>query len=460
MPPGNQLVDGWTVFPPQTGSRVIYVSNAGNDAALGTELQPKATLAAGYAELRDGQADELRLRRGDTWTLASEFQWTKSGPSANSAGWMRLGAYGDPSMPRPILDGGAGRGMVLTPGYRSSKSLTHVAVTDVHFLASGRLSDPSNAQAGLVALSFIAVEWQGTGSPFAHVVIENVKFEGYGFGVSTGRDVADLAVRRSVFTRIFSPGGEGTHGSGILTTAQGFLLEENVFYLVQHPDLPSVTGVSHYAHSAYIAAQAADVVTRGNYVIKTTEGLMQRPGGTYEDNVSAYNDLATNVGMSWGVEPTAGGVLANVRHNLFLNPTGDFVLGNARGGTVENNLLVIGPGGTGTPGIALQGYSEQTPGGFNIGVHDVTFRNNRLAGNFTYAAAQTNPQHFSGLVFDGNTVNAGSSTVTVQSFLSSIGRSGTTIDDWGRELAARDRGTFRADQLTPVMIDFYDDAVR
>jgi len=454
---GTPVVDGWTVFTPANGALVIHVASNGDDGNPGTAQLPKATVEAGYEALRDGQADWLLLRRGDTFALSSSLVWTKTGPAAADAGWMRLGAYGDEALPRPTLNSGVQGAMIMTPGYQSTRVIAHVALTDVRMVAQGRLDAPLNApSAG--ALATVAAEYQGSGFPFSHLLLENVVIDGFSFGYSGGGDVEDLRVRRCVFTRIFLPGGGGTHSSGLLTGAQGVLLEENVFYLNQHPDLPGVTEISFFAHSAYLTAQSTNVRVLGNYIIKATEGFMVRPGGVYERNISISNEIPGHFGQAWGVVPAAGGVTLSVRENLFLNGNGTVNVGNARQGVVESNLILRGPEGTVNSGVSLIGYNEQFNGatllGANVGVHDVAFTGNVLAGDFSYTNPQGETQSYTGNTFMGNTTGVATST-TIAGFLTSLGRSGTTVDDWAAELVSRDRANFREEHRTRAMLNHY-----
>jgi hypothetical protein len=84
---------------PASDSRIIYVSSKGSDDANG--LSPSTavkTLAKGQSLLRNDSADQLLLKRGDTFrdTLG---QWTKSGRSANEP--ILIGTYGTGD--RPVL---------------------------------------------------------------------------------------------------------------------------------------------------------------------------------------------------------------------------------------------------------------------------------------------------------------------------------------------------------------------
>lgn len=104
---------GWTVFTSSVDSRIIYVSDSsGNDANNGlSPATPKKSLGAGYALLRNGYPDWLLMARGDTFHytgtgtsalgLTGGTNWNKSGRSNDER--MIWGAYGDESLPRPII---------------------------------------------------------------------------------------------------------------------------------------------------------------------------------------------------------------------------------------------------------------------------------------------------------------------------------------------------------------------
>jgi len=341
---------------------------------------------------------------------------------------MRLGAYGDENKPRPVLDFVGGASMHVSPGYRSDRVLSNLAFTDVHFVASERLDKPRGATSGY-AVMLIAVEWKGSGMPFRHVLFENMKLQGFGGGISTERNVEDLRIRRSIFTDLFNPGGSGMHCSGVLTEAAGLLLEDNVFFRIQHPDTDGVDGISVFAHSAYIGAGARDVVCRGNFIVKATEGLMVRSGGVYERNVSAENSLACMFGQAYGVTPTADGVPVQVRENLFLDNQEGFSLGNARGGDFTQNLLLRGPEGDRDQDLTLIGRNPQRDG-VNIGVHGVAFAENHLSGKIRFAQPQRDEQHYSDVSFSRNKDDVSPLSKDVGDFLKSVGLKGATMTDY------------------------------
>src|SRR4051812_27504320 len=73
---------GWTVVTAAADTRAIYVSNSGgNDANTGlSQSAPIKTLAKAQSLVRDGYADWVLLKRGDTFESFGE--WRKRGRSA------------------------------------------------------------------------------------------------------------------------------------------------------------------------------------------------------------------------------------------------------------------------------------------------------------------------------------------------------------------------------------------
>lgn len=451
LPCGAACASGWTEFPTQPEARVIHLANSGDDSNPGTPTRPKSSFLAGYQELRDGKADVLLLRRGDVWEV-NHFRWEKSGPVANNAGWMRIGAYGDEKLPRPVLEGKSGDALVFTPGYRSNRFLSHIALTDICVLASERLADPARASKSAVAVAYIAAEWQGEGYAFRHMHCENLKIRGFTVGLNIAHDMEDFRLRRSTLADIFSPGNG--HGQGVLTAADGVLLEENVFYRIQHPDTPGVKEISYFSHPAYITAEAKNVVCRGNFIFRSTEGFMIRAGGVYERNVSAENGIASMFGQAYGVNPTPGGVIANVRQNLFLNNSGGFSIGNTKSGSMEDNLLLRSGECPVQQNLTLIGQNAQGNGS-NIGVHNMKFAENLICGSIVYSSGGKDSPSYSGLVFLRNRTEAPPIDKTVNEFLSSIGCKGATLEDYASILVERDRATFREEVTTRPMINFY-----
>src|SRR4051794_6721672 len=101
--------NGWYNVAPSADSRIVYVSSStGNDANDGlTPGTPVQNIALAKTLIRDGSADWLLLKRGDTFT-GGFGTWTRSGRSAQEP--ILIGAYGDGD--RPLLNTGTNEGIL------------------------------------------------------------------------------------------------------------------------------------------------------------------------------------------------------------------------------------------------------------------------------------------------------------------------------------------------------------
>jgi hypothetical protein len=454
--PPDELIEGWTDFSAQPGALVIHVSSSGDDAAPGTASAPKRTIAAGLAMLRDGEPDWLLLRRGDTFVLPAPLTWNRTGPAAGVEGWMRLGAYGNEEDPRPVIDTGDQGGILLNPGFQSTKQIRKVAFSDIHLRASTRINAPASAMTAPPGVQVIASQFQGTGAAFSRLLFENVMIQGYGLGFNASAIALEHpTIRRSIFHYIFTPDGAVGGAQGWIGAPNGAILEDNVFYQIQSDDIPGVvtSAYSEFLHSAYIPAEATDIHTHGNIVVKATEALMQRAGGTYSRNVGVNCRVGGVLGQTWGVTPTPGGVNVLFEESLILNAFEQpFFLGNTASGTVRENLIIRDRDGA--VDVNLNLVPRNAAGsGENIGVHAAAFTGNVLSGRVIWQP--NDASSFTGLTFNGNQEQVGIVDTDIGEYLASIGWSGSTADDWARRLIARDRSDFAADHLSTSIINFY-----
>ena len=94
--------NGFTTFTPSADTRIIYVSSStGNDANNGLSANSAvATIAEGLSLIRNGSADQLLLKAGDTFVNQSFGYLDISGRSATEP--IVISSYG--SGPRPIIE--------------------------------------------------------------------------------------------------------------------------------------------------------------------------------------------------------------------------------------------------------------------------------------------------------------------------------------------------------------------
>jgi len=133
--------DGWTILEPSADSRLIYVSNDGNDAtaqhyspsdaAIGDDprnpvgtVNAYATIAAARDQQRSGYPDWILFRCGDEW---STLFW--DGRSGRQEGEPSvLTYYGDPALGLPAM-----RGTSSNSTWATFNNLQDVAVIGISF---------------------------------------------------------------------------------------------------------------------------------------------------------------------------------------------------------------------------------------------------------------------------------------------------------------------------------------
>jgi hypothetical protein len=405
----TQSVVGPDGVTAQTARRTVYVSSStGSPAHTGlSPASPKRTIEQGYALLRDGHGDKLLLKRGDRF--AESIIWSKSGRSRAQP--AVLGAYGEG--PRPVLEGDTGDRLILTPGYRASQPLRHVAVSDVHFYAKNR--DPKRGGIGRVVTKPVAISITGHEVTATHlaedILIQDVRIEAFGSGINivgggASGGTRDVRIRRTQILDTYSTQG---HMHGLYASeTHGFLFEDGIIDSTQRAELPGVQSKT-LDHSIYIQSNATNVTIRGNVLSRGPDGCMQRPGGVFEDNLVIDVEVGSNQGLIWGgTTPVAGGIETVVRRNAFvgLDRGVGLMLGNIRKGEVRDNLF-LGKGA----GTAMELYGTTRLD--NVGVHDLRIENNIAVG---VRGLVFHERTFSNIVVRGNVFKATKPLVTHRFF--------------------------------------------
>ena len=161
--------DGWTSVVPSSDTRKVYVSSsAGNDANHGRSRNAAVrTIAKGKSLLRDGFADWLLLKKGDTWTNESLGQWRLSGRSEQEP--LLISSYGTGR--RPLLkstDAG------ISAVHRDGEDISNVAIIGIHFYAYKHDYDSPDFDAA--AIPSLGILWRQSGENF---LIEDVYVDSY-----------------------------------------------------------------------------------------------------------------------------------------------------------------------------------------------------------------------------------------------------------------------------------------
>ena len=183
--------NGWTIITPSADTRTIYVSSStGNDSNNG--LSPNsavATIAEGLSLIRDGSADHLLLKAGDTFVDQS-FGWLNfSGRSGTEP--ILISSYG--SGARPLIETPANSDLAIGALNHGSVG-SNIAIVGLDFYDYTR--DPSNPnyagqgtgdQAGLFYLSNAN-----------NVLVEDTKFSFFTGNAIQGDGSGNVILRRDV----------------------------------------------------------------------------------------------------------------------------------------------------------------------------------------------------------------------------------------------------------------------
>lgn len=308
----------WTVIPALTsGDRNIYVSRSGNDGNNGlTEGAPKATIAAGYAALRAGQADRLLLKKGDTWHEAALYTgFTKSGISVNRP--LIIGSYGTGDV-RPIIDALDHSGISTGGNSTSYVWVIGIEFTSVQYdgsLASINGLTKADYKNGIFCYN--AHHWL-IEDCYIHNFANGIVYEGsYG---AAGPRATDIQLRATTIADIYisdlaSAGVPLDHGEGFYSQAtDGILIEWCNFdwcgWKDSVPNSIDDNANGGLARACYCDAMGANGATDActgivyrNNVSTNTDGAQIRPGGIITGNVSSRQATGLQVGSHQYTSP-------------------------------------------------------------------------------------------------------------------------------------------------------------
>ncbi len=360
---------GWSVVNPAGDSKVIYVSNsAGNDSNTGLSASsPVKSLSKGEALLRNGSADQLLLKRGDTWN-ETFGNWDKSGRSDDEP--LLVGAYGSGAL--PTLKTG-GRNALQTGG----TPVSHVFIQGIHFDSAGR-----TASNGAYGMQFL--------SKLDDLTLEGCEIEGFRMNLSFQSyfgPITDVTLHRNSIHHSWSTPTAG-HSSGLFVQGvNGIQLIENVFNHNGWSETESGSQATIFNHGTYMRADNENVVVIGNiFANASSHGLQARSGGIIKNNLFLNNPIQLSFGLVNGSPVKPGGVTGEVSGNVMLggrdisgSPRGwGIEVGNIRNGagaSIHDNILAQDVGNTSAAFMLEYGSNLDNPGE-STGAHDVTIENN------------------------------------------------------------------------------------
>lgn len=451
--------DGWTVFEPSVDSRIMYVSEAGNDSTAqvyGAEdfadpFDPSgelafSTYAGALASVRNGYPDWILFRRGDSFTAQIDPR-----PGRGASEYSIVGSYG--------LSGGL---PILKPTSPSagaalfnSKALEYSAVINIDFYHDSR--DPTSA-------SYVGIEgtigfriYSGSSGIVSSFMFEGCKFRFFinnEIQMIGSGSIHDVVIRRTSVTDNYA--GSGGHSQGMFAAnLQGILLEENVFdhngWYSQAPGSPGTATI--YNHNTYFEnchnvtyhrnvflrpssihnkftandgfASSTNITLSGNLYVDGEVGLSL--GGNVAapyrwHNMSVMDNVLIEIGRSrptnrtlaWGIDVVdwQGGV---VRNNYILYNTtsgvdyayGINLTGVSSGVIVENNVVYNLNGineGTHSSGFRF-GTNSSTPPEGSPYFDNVVLQNNQIVqpNHSFYMVASDQPMNvLSDITFNSN----------------------------------------------------------
>ncbi len=366
---------GWTVVTPPSDARIIYVSSStGSDNNTGLSPQfPVASISKGKSVLENNSADELLLKRGDSWN--STFgRWTLSGASPQDP--MVIGAYGSACAPEVLTGVNDG----IDTGSMSHPEVDNLDIIGVNFDSSGR--DPSiagyNPKANAMGIVMTAQS--------DNILVEDCEIQNYTQNISIEDyfgPVANVTIRRNVIVDAYSV--TSAHSEGIYSNGvSGLTIQDNV---LDHNGWSSVVPGAYktiYNHDCYLSADNSGVVVTGNiFANASSHGLQARAGGIVENNLFINDAIAMSYGMVNGSPMTPGGVSGTVSGNVIVGGTnigslsrGEGIeIGNVANATFSGNLIADGLS-TGMAAFSL----EAGAGVFNptqaVGINDLTLTDN------------------------------------------------------------------------------------
>lgn len=360
------VASGWTQFNKSADTQIVYVSSSeGNDANDGRSREtPKATIAAGYALLRQGSPDWLLLKRGDVWTNETFGQWTKSGRSASNP--MLITSYGD-STTRPLVQTGQEPGLSTKFGSNENSTLSNIAIVGIEMWAHTY----TGSTGGTTGINWLM--------PGDNLLIEGCYLHGFndnlvvqGFGNIARDGLYNFRLRRNIIADSYSTGTSHTQGI-FMTLCHDVVIEGNIFDHNGWNENVSGAEATIYDRNLYLSKSNYNVTTKDNVIARSSsEGLQQRSGGVVDNNLFLQNSTGVLFGQfqsTWPQEAASGVIRNNVvldARDIDNNPRGFGIqLQQVNGVELTGNIVANQSTGTGNVvGIGVD-YNFQ-----NINIHD------------------------------------------------------------------------------------------
>ena len=282
--------NGWTTFTPSSDTRIIYVSSStGSDSNNGfSQNAAVATIEKGLSLIRDGSADWLLLKAGDTWVNQEIGYLDFSGRSATEP--ILISSYGTGA--RPLIETSPNGSGAAIGGFQNS--LSNIAIVGLDFYAYTR--DPGNPNfAGdgpdQYGMRFV--------TPVNNLLVEDCKFSFYFANAIEGGPSGNVILRKNIITDNYS-GNTTDHSEGLyLDNVANPVLEQNLF---DHNGWnSSVSGAEPtiFNHNLYIQNNSGPATAIANiFANASATGAQFRSGGIITDNLFVHNPIGFQIGSS------------------------------------------------------------------------------------------------------------------------------------------------------------------
>jgi hypothetical protein len=328
--------NGWTTFTPSSDTRIIYVSSStGSDSNNGlSQNAAVATIDKGLSLIRNGSADWLLLKAGDTWVNQEIGYLEFSGRSATEP--ILISSYGTGA--RPLIETGPNGSGAAIGGFNNGHS--NIAIVGLDFYAHTR--DPSNP-------NFAGPGPEQYGMRFVsqvnNLLVEDCKFSFYNDSTIEGSGSGNVILRRNIIADNYDT---TSHSEGLYVDhVANLVLEQNLFDHNGWNSSVSGAAPTIFNHNLYIQDTSGLATVIGNiFANASATGAQVRPGGTVIDNLFVHNPVGFQIGSSQAgmfasTATVSGNVVTEGSDITSSNPRGFGILLYPNTGLVQvqNNIV-------------------------------------------------------------------------------------------------------------------------
>ena len=315
--------NGWSIFTPSADSRIVYISESGDDATgqvyssisftdpfEPTGEQAFATYLGAFAHCRDGYPDWILFKRGDVFIDHIPDHYAPNGRSETEP--FLVGAYGT-THNFPILKIGSNIGLDFRRG------ASFVVYNDLDVYAhTANPDDPD-----FVDYSAHSQAYNGTlstGSTINGLLMEGCKFRFSSGGLiqnNKGDACGNITIRRSLFYKNYARVGSHTSGVAIFI-ADGVIFKENILYhngwLIQNKTgdqgATEEGQATYFNHNMYLS-KLKNTVIENNLILEgaaagvkiTSDATAATDNVRIENNLFLGGTIGTNIGNNYDDVP-------------------------------------------------------------------------------------------------------------------------------------------------------------